>query len=208
MTPTTRTPLFVAALTVLTVGLLAGCAPAAGTGIPAGTAAAGSSGSVSAGSAPGGSTKASCAEFTSAAFSALVTVPIGKPYVAGSDSGGGVVCWYGIGKNADVTGSKVETLADDNILITTIGFGGAGQYAHFTGSDVNIGAVTPIDGIGTKASYNVSVLSGNVPQLYSYKGDRYCGIQLNADSAELVDPAPAATAKNEGALCDDAFASE
>jgi hypothetical protein len=204
MTSDLRTRLLVTALALVSVGLLAGCAPASGIAAPGSTPAGGASNGGSAGT----SSKPSCDEFTSASFSGLVNVPIGKPYVAGSDSAGGVTCAYGIGKNAGVSGSQAETLSDDNILITTIGFDGVSQYAHFTGSDVNLGAVIPVDGIGTKAAYNVSELSANVPQLYSYKGDRYCGVQLSAGSSELVDSSMAAIAKAEGALCEDAFRNE
>ncbi|HEX4402349.1 MAG TPA: hypothetical protein VHZ98_13585 [Galbitalea sp.] len=189
---------------VLATGSLAGCAPAS-TATVAGSSPAASNSSGSAGASPGSAGKPSCDQFTVEAFKALVNVPIGTPFIAGSDSAGGIDCWYGIGKNAGVTGSKVETLEGDNILITVIGVDGASQYAHFTGSDVNLGAVTPLSGIGDKASYNVSELSGGVPQLYSVKGDKYCGIQLNVDASELVDTLPAAIAKNEGALCEDAF---
>jgi hypothetical protein len=196
-----RLSLVLVGVATITTGMLSGCAPAT-SGAAAGSSPATSS---SSGSSSGTGTKPSCDQFTAQSFRALVNVPIGTPFIGGSDSAGGIVCWYGIGKNAGVTGSKVETLQDDNILITVIGFDGESQYAHFTGSDVNIGAVTPLSGIGDKASYNVSELSGNVPQLYSVKGEKYCGIQLSVDPSELVDSSPASVAKNEGALCEDAF---
>jgi hypothetical protein len=199
-----RHSLVLLGIATIATSTLSGCAPAT-SGSVAGSSPATSSSSGSVGTSSGSGTKPSCDQFTAQSFKALVNVPIGTPFIGGSDSAGGIVCWYGIGKNAGVTGSKVETLQGDNILITVIGFDGEKQYAHFTGSDVNIGAVTPLSGIGDKASYNVSELSGNVPQLYSVKGEKYCGIQLSVNPSELVDSSPASVAKNEGALCADAI---
>jgi hypothetical protein len=184
----------------MALGALAACAPATTSGGSTTTSSGTSQG------ASGSSTTAACDEFTASSFAGVINVPIGKPFVAGQDGSGGVICWYGIGENAAVTGSKVETLTDDNILITTIGGDGASQYKHFTGKDVNVSAVIPLSGIGDKASYTVSALTGNVPELYAVHGSLYCGIQLNAQTSELVSSDMAATAKNEGALCNDAFA--
>jgi hypothetical protein len=176
------------------LGALVGCAPA-GTST-SGAASSGTSGSP---------VSNPCAEFSAKSFAEIVNVPIGKPFVAEQDATGGVICWFGIGKNAGVSGSKVETLTDDNILISTIGGGGLSQYTHFTGKSVNISPVISLSGIGDKAAYTVSALTGNVPQLYAVHANLYCGIQMNADTSELVNSSMAVTAKSEGALCNDAF---
>ena len=190
-------PTLVAVVAALSVATLVGCAPASGS----------SSGPASSGTGASGASAANpCAEFRAKSFAAIVNVPIGKPFVAGQDSAGGVICWYGIGKNAGVSGSKVETLTDDNILITTIAGDGESQYKHFTGKSVNLSAVVPLSDIGDKAAYTVSELTGNVPEVYALHQSLYCGIQMNATTSELVNPSMAATAKSEGALCNDAFA--
>jgi hypothetical protein len=183
---------------------LTGCAPAVplGTG-PGTTPSAGAS--TSAGSPSGSGQNASCDEFTSSAFSSLTTAKIGTPLVAAAGSGNTIACWYGIGSNSGVSGSAVEQLTSDNILVSIIGVAGPEQFKEDTSSDVNLGAVTGIDGIGDKAAYNTSALSGNVPQLYAYKGNTYCHIQMDASPSELVDQSQAAIAKDEGALCEDAF---
>jgi hypothetical protein len=200
---TARPAALVAAVALAGVLALAGCAPA--TGSSGNGSATGSTGGAAGSTGTSGS--GSCHEFTSSALSALVNVPVGKPFVAGSDSNGGVICWFGIGKNASVSGSAVETLSNDSLLITTIGVDGQSQYKHFTGSDVNIGAVTPLGGVGDKAAYTVSALTGNAPELYAVHGSLYCGVQLNIGSAsELVDKSMAAAAKDEGGLCNEAFA--
>lgn len=191
-------PTLVAVIAAVSLGALVGCAPA--TGSSSGAAASGTAQGAggSAGSSP-------CAEFSAKSFSGIVNVPIGKPFLAGQDSAGGAICWYGIGKNAGVSGSKVEALTDDNILITTIAGDGVSQYEHFTGKSVNLSAVVPLSGIGDKAAYTVSELTGNVPELYARHQSLYCGIQMSAATSELVNSSMAATAKSEGALCNDAF---
>jgi hypothetical protein len=190
-------PVLVAVIGAVSLGALVGCAPASTSSAGAASSGTGSSGT---------SASNPCAEFSAKSFAGIVNVPIGKPFVAGQDSAGGVICWYGIGANAGVSGSKVETLTDDNILISTIAGDGVSQYKHFTGKSVNISPVIPLSGIGDKAAYTVSALTGNVPQLYAVHGSLYCGIQMNAETSELVNSSLAATAKSEGALCNDAFA--
>ena len=198
-------PVLLVALAVVALGSLVGCAPAVPTGAPA----PGSASSAPAGpSAPGsGSSErgTSCAEFTVASFAKVVNVPIGTPFVAAAEGPNSIACWYGIGKNATVSGSTVETLGDDNILITTIGIDAPHQFSEDTGKDLNAGAVVALNGVGDKAAYNVSALSGNVPQLYELKGTVYCHVQLVATSDQLVDSTAAAIATDEAALCQDAF---
>lgn len=205
--PRRLAPVLIATVVVALVGLT-GCAPAvtSGPGVATTPNPGTSTGSSQGASAPSGSGQTgSCAEFTSASFAKLTTAPIGKPLVVGSDSSGGIACWYGIGSNAGLTGSAIEQTTTENILITVIGIDGPSQYAEGTASDVNLGAVTSISGIGDKAAYNTSALSGGWPQLYALKGNKYCHIQIAAGSGELVDHDQAAVATDEGALCEDSF---
>ena len=46
-----------------------------------------------------------------------------------------------------------------------------------------ISPVIPLSGIGDKAAYTVSALTGNVPQLKAVHADLDCGIQMNASGA-------------------------
>jgi hypothetical protein len=200
-------PALIATIAV-SLAALTGCAPAVplAPGAPTSSSPGASPTSGNGGSGSSGSTQAgSCAEFTSGSFAKLVNAPIGKPLVVGSDSSGGIACWYGIGSNAGLTGSAIEKATEENILITVIGIDGQSQYAQGTGSDVNLGAVTSIGGIGDKAAYNTSALSGGVPQLYALKGGKYCHVMIAAASSELVDHDQASIATDEGALCEDAF---
>jgi hypothetical protein len=189
-------PVLIAIVAAAGLSALAGCAPSTSTSGAGSSAAQGAAGLAGSGT---------CSEFSAKSFAGIVNVPIGKGYVAGQDSAGGVICWFGIGKNAGVSGSKVETLTDDNILISTIGVDGLTQFTHFTGKSVNLNPIVPLSGVGDKAAYEVSELTGNVPQLYAVKAQLYCGIQMNATTSELVNSSMAVTAKSEGALCNDAF---
>jgi hypothetical protein len=192
---------FVAATVALAA--LTGCAPAVPTGAAA-TNAPSAGSSAPAGSASGSTQTASCDEFTPSAFSGLTSEPIGKPFVAASETYA-VACWFGTGKNVGVTGSSVEMLPDDNVLITVIAIDAPNQYTQDTAAALNIGSIVPISGVGDKASYNVSALTDNVPQLYALKGSVYCHVQVNIDVSKLASSDPATIAKAEGALCEDAF---
>jgi hypothetical protein len=191
--------------------VLAGCASAGsgGTG--------GSTANPAAGGSGGG--KPSCARFSASTLSALIKGPVSQPYIAGSDSAGGVECVYGIGKNAKLTGSKIEATGDDSMLITVIGYDGKSQYKHFTAKDTNFGGVTATSGVGDASSYNYSSVSKMPPNFYSYKGDRYCGVALSlasstevgipesgGDAAYEISQSDAADiATKEGALCSEAW---
>jgi hypothetical protein len=135
----------------------------------------------------------------------LTTTAIGKAYVAGSAGAQASACWYPTGKNAGATGSSIEMLPDDNVLIDVISIDASGQYAQATAAVVSLGGVVPISGVGDKASYNVSQLTNGVPQLYALKGSVYCHVQVHIDSDELVSSDPATVAKAEGELCQAAF---
>lgn len=153
-----------------------------------------------------GSGKASgkgCAAITSATLKALFTVPVGEPYDEGSGA-----CEFGLGANAKLRGSAVQTANGDSLLAQLIPGIGASEYNEYTSRQ----PVTPLAGIGDKASFaDVAPF-----KVFAVKGQDFCLIQigisnarevgLNPDSTDTIPAQEAKTvATKAGALCTDMF---
>ncbi|HEY5229868.1 MAG TPA: hypothetical protein VIJ11_03110, partial [Galbitalea sp.] len=143
---------------------------------------------------------------------ALINVPIGKPYNALGSDPNNFACEYGIGKNAGLTGSAVETAADDTILIGEFGILGKSQYQTST-SAVTPGDLIAYPGLGDKASYWNEF--GRGPHLFSYKGNVACEVSMNLSvmtevgageggaMQEMSDADAATVVKREVSICAD-----
>ena len=181
MTTSTHVTRFIAiGLALAASGLvLSGCAAPVGS-------AAGAAGDPSA-AAPGASAAtgdAACGAISMSDLKALVNVPIGKPYNALGSDPSNFACEYGIGKNAGLTGSAIQTAADDTILIGKYGQLGKSQYQTSTSAVLPASSLISYPGLGDKASYWNEF--GRGPQLFSYKGDVECEISMNlADMTEV-----------------------
>jgi hypothetical protein len=159
--------------------VLSGCAAPVGA---AGSAPGGAS-SAAAPAAPSATGDAACNVISMSNLKALVNVPIGKPFNALGSDPNNFACEYGIGKNAGLTGSAIETAADDTILIGKFGQLGKSQYQTSI-SNLPASSVIAYPGLGDKASYWNEFNRG--PHLYSYKGDVACEVSMNpADMTEV-----------------------
>jgi hypothetical protein len=188
--------------------VLSGCAPSVETsvGAPAGGS------SAAAPAAPSARGDAACSVISQADLKALINVPIGKPYNALGSDPNNFACEYGIGKNAGLTGSAVETAADDTILIGEFGILGKTQYRTST-SAVTPGDLIAYPGLGDKASYWNEFNRG--PHLFSYKGNVACEVSMNPASMtevgageggatqEMSDADAAQVVKREAPICAD-----
>jgi hypothetical protein len=186
--------------------LLAGCAAPAGS--PA--AAPGGGSSAAAPAAPSATGDAACNVIPTSELKALVTVAIGKPYNALGSDPNNFACEYGIGKNVGLTGSAIETAADDTILIGKFGQLGKTQYQTST-SAVTAGELIAYPGLGDKASYWNEF--GRGPHLFSYRGDVACEVSMNLSDMtevgageggamqEMSDADAAIVVKREAPIC-------
>jgi hypothetical protein len=204
-TPVTRS-LAVGIALVASGLLLSGCA--ASVGSPGATPGGGSSAGAAA--APNAGGDAACGVISMSALKALVKVPIGKPYNALGSDPNNFACEYGIGKNAGLTGSAIETAADDTILIGKYGQLGKTEYQTST-SIVPAASLIAYPGLGDKASYWNEFSRG--PHLFSYKGNVGCEVSMNPASMtevgaaeggameEMSDADAATVVKREAPIC-------
>lgn len=144
-----------------------------------------------------------CAAIKSATLTALLTVPVGEPYDEGSGA-----CEFGVGANAGLRGSAVQTTNGDSLLAQLIPGIGASEYTD----DTTRQPVTPLAGIGDQASF----VTGDPLKVFALKGKDFCLIQLNISDASAVglpadssgtipDQDATAIATKVGALCTDMF---
>lgn len=144
-----------------------------------------------------------CAAIKPATLTALLTVPVGEPYDEGSGA-----CEFGVGANAGLRGSAVQTTNGDSLLAQLIPGIGASEYKD----DTSRQAVTPLAGIGDQASF----VTGDPLKVFALKGNDFCLIQLNIGDASAVglpadssgtipDQDATSIATKVGALCTDMF---
>jgi len=198
--------------TVGLVGLIAaGCSSgsAAKSAAPPTTAAAsaGSSGSGTS-SASGSNGSDPCSAIKQATLSALFTIPFSKPYYSDQS------CEYGLGANANKSGVAIVG-SPETASINIIPNDGQAQYAAAIKPVVDV-VLTPLSGVGDKATFAYNSLFPKAPAVFAIKGDTYCDVELNlmntsdvglaANSDAAIAPSDAAgLAQKEGAICNDVF---
>lgn len=175
----------------------------AGSSPPAGPASAQPQPTSGAASNSGSASGQGCAAIKSATLKALLTVPVGEPYDEGSGA-----CGFGVGANAGLHGSAVQTTNGDNLLAQLIPGIGASSYDDYTSRQ----PVTPLAGIGDQASF----VTDDPLKVFALKGQDFCLIQLDIDdesavglpadsSGTIPDQDATAIATKVGAICTDMF---
>jgi hypothetical protein len=188
--------------------LLAGCAAPVGasTGSTAG-APGGSANTAAAAAAPSATGDAACNAIPAALLTALIKVPIGKPYNELGSDPSNFACIYGIGSNAGLTGSKIVTTNDDTLLVTRYGQLGQTQY-NTSVKIIPAASLVAYPGLGDKASWWNEF--GQGPHLYAYKGNVGCEVTfILADGSEvgatagggMSDADAAVVVKREAPIC-------
>jgi hypothetical protein len=201
-------------ITVVASGLLlAGCAAPVGAstttsgGTSGGTSGSGAATTAGKAAAPSATGDAACNVVSASLISALVKVPVGKPYNELGSDPNDFACVYGIGSNASLTGSKIVTTNDDTLLVTRYGQLGASQYQHSV-SLIPAGDVQTYFGLGDKAVWWNEFDQG--PHLYTYKGTVGCEVSfILADGSEvgatpgngMSDADAASVVKREAPIC-------
>ncbi len=164
------------------VTLLSGCSAAASAG--GGGSSGGSAGSSSS-PAQGGSAPASvnCSTIKTA-LAKVVSIPISDGYKHGDG-----VCTFGIGPNANTSGTALTQLYSSVVNVT---YSTSDVDSKFTGAQDSYGGAKPLTGVGTKAGYYDG--GNGMPQVFARSGGAFCAVQPFLAAGSDVGLANATTA--------------